>query len=61
MAGIARLIHEGYKMVGRFNNEERAKLRAELHRRQGFDAKVRKVTDRWGIDTYMVYIKKQEV
>lgn len=59
MGGIARLIHEGYQMVGMFSNEQGAKMRAEIHREQGFDAKIRKVTDKQGITKHFVYIKKE--
>ena len=59
MAGIARLINEGYQMVGVFSHEQGAKYRAEMHREQGFDAKIRKVTDRQGITKHLVYIKKE--
>ncbi len=59
MAGIARLINEGYQMVGMFSNEQGAKYRAEMHRRQGFDAKIRKITDKQGVTKHLVYIKKE--
>lgn len=59
MGGIARLLHEGYQMVGMFSNEQGANYRAEMHRRQGFDAKIRKVTDKQGITKHLVYIKKE--
>lgn len=59
MAGIARLIHNGYQMVGQFSNEQGANYRAEMYREQGFDAKIRKVTDRQGITKHLVFIKKE--
>lgn len=59
MGGISRLIHNGYQMVGQFSNEQGAKYRAEMYREQGFDAKIRKITDKQGVTKHLVYIKKE--
>lgn len=55
-----KLRQEGYMYVANFNHQERAEARAELHRRQGFEAKVATVTTPAGIQTFSVYIKRQE-
>lgn len=55
-----RLRQEGYMYVANFNHRERAEARAELHRRQGYDAKVATTTTPAGIQTFTVYIKREE-
>jgi hypothetical protein len=53
-----RLRQEGYMYVATFNQKERAEARAELHRRQGFDAKVATIRTPAGVETFSVYIKR---
>lgn len=54
-----KLLQQGYLVVAFFNHKERAEARAELHRKQGFEAKVLPVKNASGIERFAVYIKKE--
>lgn len=56
-----QLKQQGFIHVANFNHKDRAEARAELHRRQGHDARVVFSTGRSGIEYFSVYIKLKEV
>jgi hypothetical protein len=55
-----KLMQEGYMYVASFNQKDRAQARANFHRDQGYEAKISKQTDSFGISLYSVYIKFKE-
>lgn len=57
---LIRLCQQGYRHMAVFNNDERAKARAALHRKQGHDAAVVPITNSNGIITFAVYVKTKE-
>lgn len=56
-----KLIQQGYICVATFNQKDKADARAELHRKQGHEAKVVSTTGRSGIEYFYVYIRLKEV
>lgn len=56
-----KLLQQGYLFVARFNHKEQAEERAELHRKQGFQAKVISQFNSFGVETFAVYIKKEGI
>ena len=53
----AKLTEKGYINVATFRYRERAETRAAIHRSQGFQARIAKITTADGKETYAVYIK----
>lgn len=55
-----RLRQEGYMNVASFRQKERAEARAEHHRKQGFSARVATTRTPAGVETFSVYIRREE-